>query len=409
MNPSPIFLPDDLIAKLLSFLPVKSLVRFKCVSKSWRTLISDSTFVKLHLKNSATQNPMFTLITHHMKTISGDSPYGSYKEDYSVVPYPIATLLDNPALPLFDDPYYYVKNKGCSKVIASCNGLILLTGDLFNGIYSECWFQLWNPATKTISKEIGYFDFDKPFRYAFGCDDSTNTYKVVASRYIPKQRTTEVRILSLDDDVWRDIESFPVVPLHLDYAEYNIYDSVYGGVYLSGTVNWLAIHNNIHYNTYVIKNITVEDFVIVSLDLRTETYNQYRLPRDFDEVPPSDPTIGVLGGFLCFSYSYKNTDFVIWRMKKFGVEDSWTQFLKINYQNLQTGYDINDFTKYYFHLMPLLLSKDGDTLVLKIKNEDQAILYNLRDNRVKRTKIRGGGWVCWESLKGYTESLVPVY
>ncbi|CAK8542447.1 unnamed protein product [Lathyrus sativus] len=409
MNPSPIFLPEDLITELLSFLPVKSLIRFKCVNNSWRTLISDSTFVKLHLKKSATQNPMFTLITHHMKFIPGVSLF----VNYSVVPYPIRTLLDNPAVPLFDDPYYYVKNKGCSKVIASCNGLILLTGDFFNGIYKEFWFRLWNPATKTISKEIGCFNFEKPFRFGFGCDDSANTYKVVASRYIRKQRTTEVRILSLDDDVWRDIESFPVVPLYLDHAGYKIYggayDGMYSGVYLSGALNWLAIHNNIDYHRYIIKNITVEDFVIVSLDLRTEMFNQYLLPRGFDEVPPSEPTIGVLGGFLCFSYCYKKSDFVIWQMKKFGVEDSWTQLFKISYQNLQIDYDINDDTKFYFKLMPLLLSKDGDTLVLKSNKEYQAILYSWRDNRVERTKISRDGGICWQSFKGYAESLVPIY
>ncbi|MED6209943.1 hypothetical protein PIB30_059466 [Stylosanthes scabra] len=37
-----------LIEKILLFLPVKSLIRFKCVSKQWLSLISDSRFAKLH-------------------------------------------------------------------------------------------------------------------------------------------------------------------------------------------------------------------------------------------------------------------------------------------------------------------------------------------------------------------------
>ncbi|KAL6641803.1 hypothetical protein ACP70R_019984 [Stipagrostis hirtigluma subsp. patula] len=37
------FLPDDLIVEILSRLPARSLCRFKCVSRSWRALISDPT------------------------------------------------------------------------------------------------------------------------------------------------------------------------------------------------------------------------------------------------------------------------------------------------------------------------------------------------------------------------------
>jgi len=38
--------------EVLSFLSVKYLMHFKCVCKSWKTIISDPTFVKLHLKIS---------------------------------------------------------------------------------------------------------------------------------------------------------------------------------------------------------------------------------------------------------------------------------------------------------------------------------------------------------------------
>ncbi|XP_058739931.1 F-box/kelch-repeat protein At3g23880-like [Vicia villosa] len=411
MNPSPIILPDDLIAELLSFLPVKYLLRFKCVSKSWRTLISDYAFVKLHLKRSATQNPMFALIMLRLKIIPVESPNG-YDEDYdrgsSVVPYTISTLLDSPSFTLFDNPYYHMENKGCFNSVGSCNGLILLAGGSFIGPRKEYWFRLWNPATKTISKRIGYFcDFQNHrFGFVFGFDDSTNTYKVVASRFI-NQLKTEVRIFSIGDDVWRNIESFPVVPLNLEYGEFYFNNYDYSGVYLSGAFNWLAINKNITNS----KDIAVEDFVIVSLDLKTETYNQYLLPCGFDEVPPAGPTIGVLGGYLCFSYSVKGTDFVIWQMKKFGVQDSWIQFLKISYQNLEIDYAFSDYKKYHFQLKPLLLFEDRDTLMLKSNRDARVFLYNWRDNRVQRIQIttsRTGDYLGWNCVKDYVESLVPI-
>jgi F-box interacting protein len=139
-----------------------------------------------------------------------------------------------------------------------------------------------------------------------------------------------VRVLSFGDSVWRNIEIFPVLPLHLGYEAFE-----HNAVFLNGTLNWLAIPNNIP-NTWS-SQLTVEQLIIVSLDLGTETYNIYTLPRGFAELPPEEPTVRVLGDCLCFSYySYNQADLIIWQMKKFGDEESWTQFLKISFHDLQT-------------------------------------------------------------------------
>ncbi|MCI34852.1 F-box/kelch-repeat protein, partial [Trifolium medium] len=45
-------LPFELIVEILSKLPVKSLMQFQCVCKSWKSLISDPNFAKKHLRMS---------------------------------------------------------------------------------------------------------------------------------------------------------------------------------------------------------------------------------------------------------------------------------------------------------------------------------------------------------------------
>lgn len=43
-DPVPVLIPDELIWEILTRLPVKSLMRFKCVSRSWLSMITDPSF-----------------------------------------------------------------------------------------------------------------------------------------------------------------------------------------------------------------------------------------------------------------------------------------------------------------------------------------------------------------------------
>ncbi|KAL5769479.1 hypothetical protein ACOSP7_013633 [Xanthoceras sorbifolium] len=58
-------LPEDIIIEILSILPVKSLIRFRCVSKSWYALVRSSSFISEHLKN----NHNIHLIVEHWEKV----------------------------------------------------------------------------------------------------------------------------------------------------------------------------------------------------------------------------------------------------------------------------------------------------------------------------------------------------
>jgi len=61
-------LPHELIIEILLRLPVKSLIRFKCVSKSWFCLISDPHFANSHFQLTAPTH------THRILLISTLAP-----------------------------------------------------------------------------------------------------------------------------------------------------------------------------------------------------------------------------------------------------------------------------------------------------------------------------------------------
>ena len=399
------FVPNELIAEILSYLNVKTIMQLKCVSKSWNSLITDPSFVQKHLEKSS-QNPHIILTPPTLK----------YSIN-SVESFPVSRFLENPSITVFGDNFH--DSNDICQVVGSCNGLFCLSFHSLHRKYRKYWFCLWNPATRTISEELGTFQcsLSETFKFSFGSDISTGIYKLVAYRAEEDDANhngswrSQVRIFSLSDNYWRNIESFPLIPIGCIQINRNN-----NGVYLSGKVNWLVIRNyfcaSYHYEcmTYV------EQFLIVSLDLSTEAYTQFLLPPGFDEVPQFQPTLHVLMDCLCFSHDFKGTEFVIWQMKEFGVQESWTQLFRIDYFNLEMynipiNYDMN-FDAEFIEcctppLLPLYLSKNDDTLILANYEDDRAIIYNRRDKRAKRITISNK--LCWFSAMDYVESLISTH
>jgi len=362
-----VFLPDDLIVEILSYLPVKPLVRSKSVCKSWNSLISDSKFGKLRLQRS-TRNIHIAVIKH-------GSGYPN-----TFVTLPLNHLLENPSITISGNSYHRLKFNEPSRIIGSCNGLLCLLDHTTMSTVPKSRFRVWNPTTGIISEKFG--SFNRPLNWSlnctFGYDNSTRTYKVVVLF------RNELQIFSLGDNRRKSI-SFPSSDQSFTFGS----SHVNKGVYLSGTINWFAIQHRFNH-----------DFVIISFDLGTETFKQFQTPRGVDEVTDVELIIAVLMDCLCFSHNLKNTHFVIWKMTEFGVEQSWTQFLKISFQNLLG--DEHSWIYHQYFMFPLWLSKNGDTLLLANTKKDQAILYNLRDNREERTSVDGTAWkkaICYVQSK----------
>ena len=144
-TPLPI-LVHELIVEILSWLPVKSLLPFRCVCKSWMSLISDPHFVKLHLHRSATCADL----DHRRLLLEGIHIHLNLLDckNFYDISWTLRSVLDNPPLSMAEhDICYRLKEK--HMILCSCNGLICLVSD-------EEWekspsVRLWNPATRLTS------------------------------------------------------------------------------------------------------------------------------------------------------------------------------------------------------------------------------------------------------------------
>ncbi|XP_019419487.1 PREDICTED: F-box/kelch-repeat protein At3g23880-like [Lupinus angustifolius] len=273
----------------------------------------------------------------------------------------------------------------------SCNGLVCFRKRHF--VDDEViGFQVrfWNPALRLRSKKspslhLNWSDYEYgPARYGFGYDNSSDTYKVAVISL--GSENTVVEVLSMGDNRWRKILSFPAFPFLCQLY----------GKFLSGTLNWLALNKSGY--RYDWGTVTVNQLVIFSLDLEKETYKQMSLPTGLDEVPSVEPKLGYLWDCLCLFLYYRGSHFVIWQMKEFGVENSWTQLISISYQHLQI---VNDE---YHALLPLFTTENGDALVLVNNADFEAIIYYWKDKRVERIEIPN--LQLWIDAKEHIPSMV---
>ncbi|KAK4595738.1 hypothetical protein RGQ29_014004 [Quercus rubra] len=129
-------LPEDLVIQILLWLPVVSLLRYKCVCKSWYALINGQNFINKHLLHNQT------------------------------------TLTRTRA------QYFGIPNHVATNRVDSSNGLVCLHGNIY-GID----IVLWNPATNE-TKVVPESRISPQGRVSttdigFGFDFKTNEYKVV--------------------------------------------------------------------------------------------------------------------------------------------------------------------------------------------------------------------------------------
>ncbi|KAI4317738.1 hypothetical protein L6164_025585 [Bauhinia variegata] len=344
-------LPEEIIAEILLRIPVKSLLQFRCVCKSWKSIISDPQFVKKHLHRSTTDanfsrhRVVFSTETDTQFVIDG------------IIECSIHSLFNNPATSV--DASY--RMTPCFKVVGSCNGLLCLAS-----ITEESsWVRLWNPTTRWVSKIFPYLgdgwrtSVNSSVVFGFGHDHLIDNYKVVSIFYtdghgLPKT----VKVCTLGDNSWTQMQSFPS-------STRIFYDS---GKFVGGSLNWLVVRSD--GPCY---------YFVVSFNLAKETCDQLLLPdNDSDQFLPH--AVEVLRDSLCFTYGLKGTHFVLWLMKEYGVKESWTKLVTIPYVDI--GVSGNFFGPTIFSIR----SETGE--VLFGVNFNQIAIYNPRDNTLRYPQIK---------------------
>ncbi|XP_021735211.1 F-box protein CPR30-like [Chenopodium quinoa] len=177
-------LPTEMITEILLRLPVKSLIRFKCVCKFWNSIIKTPNFIKLHFNQSLISNSDRHLLLYDESIHS-------------------AELNDNHLS--FSELQLPLSTQGV-QVFGSCNGIICIA--------NKTEIVLLNPLTKSHSKVPITPDPNSvkpPVRlFGFGYDSKSDDYKVLKLvQWCPRDDMgicVEVELYSRNNNTWKSAQ-----------------------------------------------------------------------------------------------------------------------------------------------------------------------------------------------------------
>ncbi|CAA0842507.1 F-box/kelch-repeat protein [Striga hermonthica] len=313
-------LPEELIREILLRLPARSLLRFRCVSKSWLSLISNYNFVKAHTQFSTESSTksgeqlifgskglppvLYSCSIHSIIEGSSDFVGQIYPAAQGNLPFERVEL-----------NFPFTERHDVLQLVGSCNGLVCVR-------FSPNTTILWNPTTRKFKKlpEPGICQLHWGYEYystalAFGYDELHDDYKVV--EFLGNLDCDElddcenrVMVYSLRANSWKLLSNWPGG------------GDVFGGLgqFLNGAIHWSVVDPN-----------RPDVWVIVSHDLATDTVVEFPSPiLDSNNVKVR---VKILNGFLALHCEHKFC-VDIWVMREYGVRESWTKLVSIPFLDM---------------------------------------------------------------------------
>ncbi|XP_009592459.1 F-box protein CPR1-like [Nicotiana tomentosiformis] len=369
--------PKDVVIYIILKLPIKSLLQFKCVSKSWYTLMQSYIFINLHLNRTTTADDEIILFKRSFKEEANQfrsiMSFLSSCDDNDDF-YHVSPDLDVPYLTTTTSCVFH-------RFMGPCRGLIVLMDKVTT--------VLFNPSTRNY-RLLKPSPFGSPLGFhrsinglAFGFDKIANEYKIVRLAevrgeppfYCFTTREWRVEVYELSTDSWREVDD---VDQQLPYVHWN----PCAELFYKGTSHWFGNTNTV---------------VILCFDMSTETFRNIKMPDTCHSKDRKCYGLVVMKDSLtliCYPYPgceiYPAIDFMeIWVMKEYGVNESWSKKYTITPLAIES---------------PLAIWKEHILFLQSISGH--LISYDLNSDEVKELGLHG--WP--ESLRVtiYKESLTLI-
>ncbi|XP_019159140.1 PREDICTED: F-box/kelch-repeat protein At3g23880-like isoform X2 [Ipomoea nil] len=303
--------PEELLIEILKRLPVKSLLRFTAVSKSWYFIITSPAFISAHRRHHRNGNSATNLLLLRR-----------YDKSYNEEKYSVLDDTDHQLLTLdnsFQLSFPISCGIGYFRTVGFYNGVFCLSDDYFSDWHTVT---LWNPSIRKLralpcpSIRPAY-----PFRFVLGfgasplSDDDLKVVRVVYERkgvHLDECRIPpEVEIYSLSTGLWKRITAIGV--------NYYMVDYTWTQAFVNGAVHWIGYK--------LLENKSIQSSIAV-FTMADELFDEIMLPDELASENPSNLSMMVFEEFVAvvkYSRRIQGGSCELWIMKEYGVVDSWTR------------------------------------------------------------------------------------
>lgn len=324
-------LPDEIIFNILSRLPVKTLCKFRCVSKQWLSSISDSHFKRKH-RDCSKNNPRLLVVNY--KTESFYLPVEVFTTDIDG--------LNHHNFPIFDSKFWPLRSR-------RDNHLICFTDN--NKFY------VWNPSTQEV---LSLPQHTPSIRHAltvsFGYMPLSNEYVLIHLLDIGCE------LLKFSDGsarncCWKPVESN--CPLRVDD---------FSQLFFENAFYWMQEFSA----------ESIEPIFIIRFDLEKEVFDTVSTPEGWSYTYYAFARLVELKGFLCLvDYeSEYDTQMNIWMMKDLENQQWFKEYI-IDYTLLNPRTGI--ITPLYIWDGEILMNTGCSIAYYKIENKSFRRIHSLTE------------------------------
>ncbi|XP_058782099.1 F-box/kelch-repeat protein At3g06240-like [Vicia villosa] len=383
------FINDDLSFNILSKLPLKSLKRFGCVSKSWSLLFENHYFMTIFRSNFISNHQSLYNDTSLLLRVTGrEFHILSDNDDFE-----FENTVDLPNPFQEEDPFFKILDSG------SITGILCLYRD------QEVPIVFWNPSIQQFKvippspgESVPRYQMFLSIINGFGYDHVSDDYKLIKHIYyfrpshrdcedlglhdVPREGVLDGKslweIYSLRNNSWKKLDDMNVCFEGVSYncsAHNNIYGQL---LYLDGTCHW--------WNFIDLPDAQV---VLVSFDLVNEVLCTTLVPLDIHFG--ATHLVELCGSVALISWTYRSTCiFDISILSEIGVKELWTKLFSVGPLSCIEN--------------PIGSGKNGD--IFFIQEDGEIVCLNLNTQIIEELDVRGDKYHQLGQVLMYKENFI---